>query len=123
LLQQKRYILTGTEDEPKTRSSEPFGRDEMANRTALATPLLASALTAVGMGIGASQAAAEDTRAALEQQLKEQQARNEALRQQVAKIEALLKSGVCKDPAAAEAAQKETQALLNAKEPPAPRQP
>jgi len=94
----------------------------MANRTPPAL-LLASALMAVGLGIGASQAAAEDTRAALEQQLKEQQARNEALRQQVAKIEALLKSGVCKDPAAAEAAQKETQALLNAKEPPAPRQP
>lgn len=74
------------------------------------------AVLAVGLGFLAQQAPAQDnSREALERQLQEQQARNEALKQQVSKLEALLKTDVCKDPAAIEAAQKETQALLSAK--------
>ncbi len=45
-------------------------------------------------------ASADDQRAALEQQLKEQQAKNEALKERIAKLEAVLKTDVCNNPEA-----------------------
>lgn len=70
--------------------------------------VLASVMLAASAGTGV--AADQPTREALEQQLQEQQAKNQALKQRIEKIEALLKTDVCANPAAAEAVLKEAQA-------------
>jgi predicted transposase YdaD len=54
-------------------------------------------------------ARAQSEREVLEQQLKEQQARNEDLKQRIEKLEAILNTDVCADPQAAELLLKETQ--------------
>ena len=77
--------------------------------------LVLIAALAGGLACLPPDARAQDSRETLERQLQEQQARNDALKQQVSRLEALLKTDVCKDPAAVEAAQKETQALLSTK--------
>lgn len=64
----------------------------------------------VVMMLAAAPAGAQSEREALEQQLKEQQARNESLRQRIEKIEAILKTDVCADPQAAELVLEETEA-------------
>lgn len=92
-------------------------------RKAMGTALLAAMMGIVSLAALPHHGFAEDSREALEQQLKAQQARNDALKQQVSKLEALLSGDVCKDPAAVEAAQKETQALLSAKDSAAPAMP
>ena len=62
-------------------------------------------------------AMAQSEREVLEQQLKEQQARNEDLKQRIEKLEAVLKTDVCADPQAAEALLKETEAPQPVEEP------
>ncbi len=64
---------------------------------------------AVVVMVAAAQAGAQSEREVLEQQLKEQQARNESLKQRIEKIEAILKTDICADPQAAELVLKETQ--------------
>jgi hypothetical protein len=62
-------------------------------------------------------AMAQSEREVLEQQLKEQQARNEDLKQRIEKLEAVLKTDLCADPQAAEALLKEGEAPQPVEEP------
>lgn len=80
-------------------------------RNTLAAALLASAAAAYGSGTLAAETA---TREALEQQLKEQESLNAALKERIAKLEAVLKTDVCTNP--------EAEALLNAPPPAASKQ-
>ncbi len=73
--------------------------------------VLGVAIGVVGV-LAAAQAGAQSEREVLEQQLSEQQARNESLRQRIEKLEAILKTDVCADPQAAELVLKETQTPL-----------
>jgi predicted transposase YdaD len=66
-------------------------------------------VAAVVVMLATAQAGAQSEREALEQQLKEQEARNEGLRQRIEKLEVILQSDVCADPQAAELVLKETQ--------------
>lgn len=58
----------------------------------------------------AAPALAQSAREIVEQQLQEQEARNELLKQRIEKLEAILKTDICADPEAAELLLKETQA-------------
>ena len=82
-------------------------------RSAKATALgLAAAVVAIlGAGLPVP-AAAQTAREVVQQQLKEQEARNEALKQRIEKLEAILKTDICANPEAAELLLKETQAPL-----------
>lgn len=60
---------------------------------------------AAALGLGVAPGLAQESREQLEQQLKEQQARNEALKERIAKLEAVLKTDVCNNP--------EAEAILN----------
>jgi cell division protein FtsB len=60
---------------------------------------------AVLLGLAVAPVAAQESREQLEQQLKEQQAKNEALKERIAKLEAVLKTDVCTNP--------EAEAILN----------
>ena len=72
---------------------------------------MAWALAAVVVATaGAAPALAQSAREIVEQQLKEQEARNELLKQRIEKLEAILTTDVCADPEAAELVLKETQA-------------
>lgn len=75
-------------------------------RNTLAAALLAGAAAAYSSGAFAAETA---TREALEQQLKEQESLNAALKERIAKLEAVLKTDVCTNP--------EAEALLNAPPP------
>jgi hypothetical protein len=82
-------------------------------RSGKATALgLAAGLAAIVVVTLAAElpAMAQSEREVLEQQLKEQQARNEGLKQRIEKLEAILKTDVCADPQAAEALLKESEA-------------
>lgn len=62
-----------------------------------------SAAAVVAATVVAAPAVAQETKAQLEQQIQQQQALNDALKQRMAKLEELLKTDVCANPAAAEA--------------------
>ena len=80
-------------------------------RSGKATALRLAAVVVVTLGAGVSAPAmAQSPREVLEQQLKEQQARNEGLKQRIEKLESILKTDVCADPQAAELLLKETEA-------------
>ncbi|MBL8667292.1 MAG: hypothetical protein JNM48_07515 [Rhodospirillales bacterium] len=70
-------------------------------------------LTGMGAAQTASPASATPTREELQKQLDAQNARNEELRQRIAKLEAVLKTDVCNNP--------EAEALLKAEKQAAPR--
>jgi Tfp pilus assembly protein PilN len=76
---------------------------------ATALGLAAMVVATLGAGLSAP-ALAQSAREVLEQQLKEQEARNELLKQRIEKLEAILKTDVCADPEAAELLLKETEA-------------
>lgn len=75
-------------------------------RNTLMAALLLGAAAAHASG---ARAAETTTREALEQQLKEQEGLNAALKERIAKLEAVLKTDVCTNP--------EAEALLNAPPP------
>ena len=80
-------------------------------RTGKATALALAAVTVAALAAGpAAPALAQSAREVVEQQLKEQEARNELLKQRIEKLEAILKTDICANPEAAELLLKETQA-------------
>ena len=82
----------------------------MRSSKATAVGLAAGLATVVVVTLAAGPPArAQSEREVLEQQLKEQQARNEDLKQRIEKLEAILNTDVCADPQAAELLLKETQ--------------
>jgi hypothetical protein len=89
-------------------------RSGKATALGLAAGLATMVVVVLGAGLPAM---AQSEREVLEQQLKEQQARNEDLKQRIEKLEAILKTDVCADPQAAEALLKETEAPQPAQEP------
>jgi len=65
--------------------------------------LVLSALAGAALALSPAAARAQDEKKSLEQQLQEQQARNEALRQRIAELEKILATDVCTNPEAAAA--------------------
>ena len=84
-------------------------RSGKATALGLAAGLAAVVVMTLGVGLSAP-AMAQSAREVLEQQLQEQQARNEDLKQRIEKLEAILNTDVCADPQAAELLLKETEA-------------
>ena len=80
----------------------------------LAAGLAATVVVTLAAGLPAM---AQSKREVLEQQLKEQQARNEDLKQRIEKLEAVLRTDVCADPQAAELLLKESEAPQPVEEP------
>ena len=84
-------------------------RSGKATASGLAAGLATVVVVTFAAGLSAP-AMAQSAWEVLEQQLKEQQARNEDLKQRIEKLEAMLKTDVCADPRAAELLLKEAQA-------------
>lgn len=68
-------------------------------RVSLALAIVASLVAAITLAPATS--SAEEEKKTLEQQLQEQQARNDALRQRIAELEKILATDVCNNPEAA----------------------